>query len=125
MMRYVRAIRTLGLFGQLKPSSNIVDSGVFIQVSICICVSFSAITYLISQSDYCTVRDTIGTGIYFMTYESAKQLLANSRGDSPTTPGAVVVAGGLCGVVSWACVSDDVLTYMNGKTLIVLADLPD
>ena len=52
-----------------------------------------------------TVRDTIGTSIYFMTYESAKQMLANARGNSPTSPLAVVIAGGLCGLVSWACVS--------------------
>jgi len=51
------------------------------------------------------LRDTIGTGIYFMTYESAKQLMANARGRSPTSPYAVVVAGGACGIVSWACVS--------------------
>ncbi|KAI9693421.1 MAG: hypothetical protein M1820_009297 [Bogoriella megaspora] len=50
------------------------------------------------------LRDTIGTAIYFMTYESAKQLLANARGNSPTSPGAVVAAGGLCGLVSWACI---------------------
>ncbi|PSN63966.1 mitochondrial carrier [Corynespora cassiicola Philippines] len=50
------------------------------------------------------LRDTIGTGIYFITYESAKQLLANARGSSPTTPLAVVIAGGLCGLVSWACI---------------------
>lgn len=51
-----------------------------------------------------TVRDTIGTGIYFITYESVKQLLANARGGSPTSPLAVVTAGGMCGLVSWACV---------------------
>lgn len=51
------------------------------------------------------LRDTIGTAIYFTTYESAKQLMANARGRSPTSPYAVVVAGGLCGIVSWACVS--------------------
>ena len=56
------------------------------------------------EADPAVVRDTIGTGIYFITYESAKQLLANARGNSPTTPLAVVVAGGLCGLVSWACV---------------------
>jgi len=50
------------------------------------------------------LRDTIGTSIYFVTYESAKQLLANARGNSPTTPTAVVIAGGLCGLVSWACI---------------------
>ncbi|KAH7125435.1 mitochondrial carrier domain-containing protein [Dendryphion nanum] len=50
------------------------------------------------------LRDTIGTSIYFVTYESAKQVLANARGSSPTTPLAVVLAGGLCGLVSWACI---------------------
>jgi hypothetical protein len=50
------------------------------------------------------LRDTIGTGIYFTTYESAKQLLGNARGKSATSPYAVLVAGGLCGIVSWACV---------------------
>ncbi|KAI9753461.1 MAG: hypothetical protein M4579_005145 [Chaenotheca gracillima] len=49
-------------------------------------------------------RDTLGTAIYFMTYESSKQLLATSRGNSPTHPLAVVIAGGLCGLVSWACI---------------------
>lgn len=57
-----------------------------------------------SKTDCILVRDTIGTGVYFMTYESCKQLLANARGNSPTSPEAVVVAGGLCGLVSWACV---------------------
>ena len=52
------------------------------------------------------LRDTIGTSIYFITYESSKQLMANARGKSPTSPYAVLVAGGLCGIVSWACVSD-------------------
>ena len=51
------------------------------------------------------LRDTIGTSIYFITYESIKQLMANARGKDPTTPLAVTVAGGLCGIVSWACVS--------------------
>ncbi|KAF1955461.1 mitochondrial carrier [Byssothecium circinans] len=50
------------------------------------------------------MRDTIGTGIYFVTYESIKQLLANARGSSPTSPLAVVTAGGMCGLVSWACI---------------------
>ncbi|KAF2490689.1 mitochondrial carrier [Lophium mytilinum] len=50
------------------------------------------------------LRDSIGTGVYFMAYESAKQYLANARGNSPTTPTAVVIAGGLCGLVSWAVI---------------------
>ena len=51
------------------------------------------------------LRDTVGTAIYFMTYESAKQLMGNARGKSATSPYAVLAAGGLCGIVSWACVS--------------------
>ena len=50
------------------------------------------------------VRDTIGTGIYFVTYESVKQILTSARGSAPASPLAVVVAGGMCGLVSWACV---------------------
>ncbi len=51
------------------------------------------------------VRDTLGTAIYFMTYESSKQLLTTYRGDkSPTNPFSVVVAGGICGVASWALI---------------------
>lgn len=38
-----------------------------------------------------------------MTYESAKQVLGNARGGSPTSPFAVMAGGGLCGIVSWAC----------------------
>lgn len=38
-----------------------------------------------------------------MTYESAKQILGNARGASPTSPLAVMAGGGICGIVSWAC----------------------
>jgi hypothetical protein len=56
-------------------------------------------------SDIDTVRDTIGTAIYFMTYESVKQILNSSRRDNTTaSPLAVTVSGGLCGVVSWAMI---------------------
>jgi solute carrier family 25 carnitine/acylcarnitine transporter 20/29 len=41
-----------------------------------------------------------------MTYESLKQTIATKRDlNSPTSPLAVFLAGGLCGLVSWACVS--------------------
>ena len=51
------------------------------------------------------VRDTLGTGIYFATYESGKQLLVKFQGsDSPTSPLSVAISGGLCGLVSWACI---------------------
>lgn len=53
------------------------------------------------------VRDALGTGIYFMTYESSKQLLTNFGGaGAPSNPLAVLVAGGLCGIVSWAMICE-------------------
>jgi len=53
------------------------------------------------------VRDTLGTGIYFMTYESSKQLLTTFGGDGThSNPLAVLVAGGLCGIVSWAMICE-------------------
>lgn len=65
------------------------------------------------------LRDTIGTAVYFMTYESAKQLLANARGREPTSPYAVVIAGGLCGIVSWACIYPiDVTKTLYQKSLL-------
>ena len=54
------------------------------------------------------MRDTIGTTIYFTTYESTKQLLVKFQGsDSPTSPLSVATAGGFCGLASWACVCPD------------------
>jgi len=51
------------------------------------------------------LRDVVGTGAYFMTYESLKQFLTSYRKDtSPTNPFAVLFAGGLCGVASWALI---------------------
>lgn len=52
-----------------------------------------------------TVRDTLGTGIYFMVYESGKQFGTTFAGDSSNKL-AVVVAGGLCGLVSWAMICE-------------------
>ena len=65
------------------------------------------------------MRDTIGTSIYFMTYESAKQIFGNARGYSPTSPFAVMAGGGLCGIVSWACTYPvDVAKTMYQKALL-------
>ncbi|KAK4240251.1 mitochondrial carrier domain-containing protein [Achaetomium macrosporum] len=51
------------------------------------------------------MRDTLGTATYFMTYESSKQLLTTFGGDGThSNPLAVLVAGGLCGIVSWALI---------------------
>jgi len=72
------------------------------------------------------LRDTLGTAIYFMTYESSKQLLTTLSGDkSPTNPLSVVLAGGICGVASWALIypidsaksiyQRNCLTYCKGE----------
>ncbi|RYP52374.1 hypothetical protein DL769_010686 [Monosporascus sp. CRB-8-3] len=51
------------------------------------------------------LRDTLGTGIYFATYESSKQLLTTFSGrDAHKNPVAVLAAGALCGIVSWALI---------------------
>ena len=72
------------------------------------------------------VRDTIGTAIYFMTYESLKQTIATKRDlNSPTSPLAVFLAGGLCGLVSWACVSLNPLNLAEACTLMTILDLPN
>jgi len=48
------------------------------------------------------VRDTVGTSVYFMSYESMKQLLVKYQGQaSPTAPSSVAIAGGACGIISW------------------------
>lgn len=70
------------------------------------------------------LRDTLGTGLYFTTYECAKQILGNARGASDTSASAVVVAGGLCGIVSWACVSDTWLPILNLIIKLRRADNP-
>ncbi|POS77812.1 integral membrane ornithine transporter of mitochondria [Diaporthe helianthi] len=74
------------------------------------------------------LRDTLGTGIYFMTYESSKQLLTTFGGDGThSNPLAVLVAGGLCGIVSWAMIypidsaksiyQRNCLMYSRGQTV--------
>ena len=52
------------------------------------------------------VRDTIGSAIYFSTYESTKQMLVKLQGsNSPVSPLSVAMAGGFCGLASVTCVS--------------------
>ncbi|KAH6997191.1 mitochondrial carrier domain-containing protein [Ilyonectria destructans] len=51
------------------------------------------------------LRDTLGTAIYFMVYESGKQIGNTFAGDHPNSNKlAVVAAGGMCGLVSWAMI---------------------
>lgn len=51
------------------------------------------------------LRDVIGTGIYFGIYETTKQSLNSYYGsEKANSPGAVAVAGVLCGIGSWVVV---------------------
>jgi hypothetical protein len=53
------------------------------------------------------VRETFGTAVYFMTYESVKQLLVKYQSvSSPTSPLAVTLAGGFCGMIGLVSVRE-------------------
>ena len=57
------------------------------------------------------LRETIGSGLYFGVYESTKQIMTTYSGaEQANSRGAVLVAGGLCGVGAWLFVS--VITRM-------------
>ena len=61
---------------------------------------------LLVRSDDALVRETFGTAVYFMSYESGKQVLVKYQGvDTPTSPLAVAIAGGICGIVGLVSVS--------------------
>jgi hypothetical protein len=95
--------RTRVLSRRQRTSWSIADLLGYILASIFIYVR--RLAQSLNAADTKTVRDTLGTGIYFMTYESSKQLLTAFRRDkSPTNPLSVVLAGGLCGVASWALI---------------------
>lgn len=52
------------------------------------------------------VRDVIGSGIYFGVYETTKQSLNSYYGaEKANTPGAIAVAGAICGIGAWVVVS--------------------
>lgn len=53
------------------------------------------------------IRDVIGSGIYFGVYETTKQSLNSYYGaEKANTPGAIAVAGAICGIGAWVVVSD-------------------
>ena len=55
---------------------------------------------------YHLYRDTAGTAVYFGVYEATKQGLRNYLGiDEANTPFPIIVAGALCGSLSWGIVS--------------------
>ncbi|KAF2672831.1 mitochondrial carrier [Microthyrium microscopicum] len=47
------------------------------------------------------VRDTVGTGIFWGSYEGVKQLLSVTRGGRPDSPLAGGIAGGFCGMLAY------------------------
>lgn len=53
------------------------------------------------------IRDTIGTGLYFGIYETAKQTIAafSGREQNQSPFGPPMVAGALSGTIPWICVS--------------------
>lgn len=52
------------------------------------------------------MRDTLGTGVYFSVYETAKQVAAKELGGDTTPFGAPMIAGAICSTVPWFCVCD-------------------
>jgi hypothetical protein len=59
-------------------------------------------------------RDVIGTGVYFATYETVKQVVNNLYPDH-TAMLAIPIAGGFCGMASWTvvCCSPNSSTQMQ------------
>ncbi|KAJ1964814.1 hypothetical protein GGI12_001182 [Dipsacomyces acuminosporus] len=47
------------------------------------------------------VRDSSGTAIYFAAYETVKETMRRLNGSETTGPLTHMLAGGICGVVSW------------------------
>ena len=51
------------------------------------------------------LRDVIGSGIYFGVYETTKQSLNSYYGaERANTPGAIAMAGAICGIGAWVVV---------------------
>jgi hypothetical protein len=63
------------------------------------------------------IRDTIGTGLYFGIYETAKQTIAafSGREQNQSPFGPPMAAGALSGTIPWICVSRD-----RGKSVNLL-----
>ena len=60
------------------------------------------------------MRDTLGTGLYFSVYETAKQLAAKELGQDKNPFGAPMIAGAICSTVPWFCVSAPSLLHTDG-----------
>jgi hypothetical protein len=63
--------------------------------------------YTLPRFSHFTVRDTIGTAIFFGSYETVKQaMVALSGSSSPTSTLAVITAGASCGLISLTSVRE-------------------
>ncbi|OLY82778.1 Mitochondrial ornithine transporter 1 [Smittium mucronatum] len=82
-----------GLKGNVRKSSNINSA-----IHIFECRGASG---LFSGLRIHLVRDFLGTGIYFSTYEASKELFRKLSNSSNTGPVAHSLAGGFCGILSW------------------------
>ena len=65
------------------------------------------------------IRDTIGTGLYFGIYETAKQTIAafSGREQNQSPFGPPMLAGALSGTIPWICVSGDLRTAQSNPCL--------
>ncbi|KAL3479993.1 mitochondrial carrier domain-containing protein [Aspergillus californicus] len=50
-----------------------------------------------------TLRDTLGSGLYFTVYETVKQVAARELGANKSPFGAPMIAGAICSTVPWFC----------------------
>lgn len=60
------------------------------------------------------MRDTLGTGVYFSVYETAKQVAAKELGQDKNPFGAPMIAGAICSTVPWFCVCDMLMLPTGG-----------
>ncbi|KAG2204546.1 hypothetical protein INT47_012605 [Mucor saturninus] len=51
-----------------------------------------------------SVRDALGTSIYFAGYETMKRVLSNNQGHTTAGPMTHFMSGGFCGILSWLIV---------------------
>ncbi|KAI9313397.1 mitochondrial carrier domain-containing protein, partial [Dichotomocladium elegans] len=51
-----------------------------------------------------TIRETLGTSIYFGTYETVKRGLSGNQSNGSSSPVTHFMSGGICGVLSWLIV---------------------
>jgi solute carrier family 25 carnitine/acylcarnitine transporter 20/29 len=74
-----------------------------------------------------SVRDAVGYGFYFCSYEICKRALKTSEEDTPRVAGAkILLAGGVAGIVTWASIFplDVVKTRVQTQSFTLPSTLP-